>query len=81
MSSDPCSTGGGGGSGSCGSPQWKGDNYCDDNNNNAGCGWDGGDCCGSNVNKQYCSICKCLDPNAQCSAKGKTHAFLKLDLF
>ena len=26
----------------CGSPQWKGDGYCDDENNNAGCNWDGG---------------------------------------
>ena len=48
----------------CGSPHWKGDNYCDDENNNAGCEWDGGDCCGDNVNTQYCSACECLDPNA-----------------
>ena len=47
----------------CGSPQWFGDNYCDDENNNAECGWDGGDCCGDNVNTQYCSACECLDPN------------------
>ena len=36
-----------------------GDNYCDDDNNNAGCQWDGGDCCGTNVNTEYCSDCKC----------------------
>ena len=30
-----------------------------------GCGWDGGDCCGDNVNTQYCSVCACLDPNPQ----------------
>merc|ERR1712051_1139529 len=47
----------------CGSPQWFGDNYCDDDNNNEDCGWDGGDCCGDNVNTQYCSACECLDPN------------------
>ena len=41
-----------------------GDNYCDDDNNNEECGWDGGDCCGDNVNTQYCSACECLDPNA-----------------
>ena len=46
----------------CGSPQWFGDNYCDDDNNNEECGWDGGDCCGDNVNTQYCSACECLDP-------------------
>merc|ERR1719219_308113 len=45
----------------CGSPHWKGDNYCDDENNNAGCEWDGGDCCGDNVNTQYCSACECLE--------------------
>ena len=47
----------------CGSPQWFGDNYCDDENNNEECGWDGGDCCGDNVNTQFCSACECLDPN------------------
>ena len=35
-----------------------------DDNNNEECGWDGGDCCGDNVNTQYCSACECLDPNA-----------------
>ena len=48
--------------GSCGNLQNKGDNYCDDDNNNQACGWDGGDCCGNNINKQYCSECECLDP-------------------
>ena len=47
----------------CGSPQWFKDGYCDDDNNNAQCGWDGGDCCGNNVNTQYCTDCSCLDPN------------------
>jgi hypothetical protein len=50
--------------GSCGTPNWKGDNWCDDENNNCGCEWDGGDCCGDDVKTQYCSECKCLDPNA-----------------
>lgn len=40
--------------GQCGSKEYKGDGNCDDHNNNAACGWDGGDCCGLNVNKQYC---------------------------
>ena len=57
--------------GTCGSPQWKGDNICDDENNNCGCEWDGGDCCGSNVNTNYCSACECLDPNAAGSRKKK----------
>jgi len=47
--------------GICGSPQWFGDNYCDDDNNNAGCGFDGGDCCGDNVSTAYCSECICLE--------------------
>jgi len=43
----------------CVAPHWFGDNYCDDENNNAECGFDGGDCCGD-VNTQYCSACECL---------------------
>merc|ERR1712032_1514863 len=46
----------------CGSPKYKGDGVCDDNNNNKGCGYDGGDCCGAQVNKKYCKVCKCIDP-------------------
>merc|ERR1711936_730082 len=45
----------------CAVPQWKGDNYCDDVNNNAGCEFDGGDCCGANVNTAFCTQCQCLD--------------------
>merc|ERR550532_1704215 len=43
---------------------WIGDGHCDDDNNNAGCGYDGGDCCGDSteVDTAYCSICACLDP-------------------
>ena len=26
----------------CAVPGWQGDSYCDDDNNNAGCNWDGG---------------------------------------
>jgi len=49
----------------CGSPNYKGDGVCDDNNNNKGCGYDGGDCCGAQVNKKYCKVCKCIDPKNQ----------------
>ena len=42
---------------------WTGDNYCDDINNNMECGYDGGDCCGCDVNTDYCTDCQCLDPN------------------
>ena len=47
----------------CGSPNWQGDNSCDDENNNEECNWDGGDCCGYYVNTNYCYNCECLDPN------------------
>ena len=73
---DPNGNGGGGGSGgggggnsttnqppaSCNSG-WIADGYCDDVNNNMDCNYDGGDCCGPNVNTQYCDDCQCLDPN------------------
>ena len=56
------------GKASCGKPHWKGDNICDDENNNAGCDFDGGDCCGDDVETHYCKKCECLEeekaPNA-----------------
>ena len=42
-----------------GNPSYIGDNYCDDENNNENCNFDGGDCCLENVNTQYCSECEC----------------------
>ena len=42
---------------------WIGDTYCDDINNNMDCSYDGGDCCGCNVQTDYCNVCGCLDPN------------------
>ena len=39
------------------------DGYCDDDNNNDGCDYDGGDCCGDDVNTKYCTECECLDPD------------------
>ena len=48
--------------GNCnGNLAYIGDGYCDDENNNLLCGYDGGDCCGANVNTLYCSECLCLD--------------------
>ena len=48
----------------CGSPGYFQDNYCDDDNNNAGCKWDGGDCCDNETPywNKYCTDCKCLEP-------------------
>ena len=47
--------------GSCGVQQFMGDGFCDDDNNNAGCDWDGGDCCSSASSYAFCSSCQCLD--------------------
>jgi len=58
--------------GTCGNGQYKGDGNCDDENNNCGCSYDGGDCCGTNVKKNYCQECKCKDPGYKagaCNAK------------
>merc|ERR1711962_582983 len=45
----------------CSKPNYKGDGICDDENNNEGCDFDGGDCCIPNVNKDFCTECKCLE--------------------
>ena len=37
-----------------------GDAFCHDEFNTPGCGFDGGDCCGPNVQERYCSQCKCF---------------------
>ena len=43
-----------------GEESWISDDSCDDVNNNQLCNYDGGDCCGANVIKQYCIDCDCL---------------------
>merc|ERR1711935_486269 len=50
-----------------GNENWIGDNYCDDENNNAACQFDGGDCCNNSMLHwdSYCSACQCLE-QAQC---------------
>ena len=45
----------------CDNPSWIADGYCDDETNNGECYYDGGDCCGSNTNTQYCTECLCLE--------------------
>merc|ERR1712008_362149 len=51
----------------CESPQWANDKWCDDENNNADCNWDGGACCNNAFGgwDSYCSACECLDPNVE----------------
>merc|ERR1712107_357327 len=47
-------------------PQWAEDQWCDDENNNAECNYDGGTCCNNQSSgwDNYCSDCECKDPNA-----------------
>merc|ERR1719367_353667 len=62
----------------CGSPHWKGDDYCDDENNNAACDFDGGDCCQEDPIKgwdNYCKECECLE--AKCDEKTESHPWFK----
>ena len=61
--------------GGCGSPNWKGDGFCDDDNNNDKCEYDGGDCCGDDVKENYCSICACLDPKENQESGGGMYVY------
>ena len=36
-----------------------GNGVCNDEANNEGCNFDGGDCCGACVNTEYCTECVC----------------------
>jgi len=63
--------------GDCATPQWFGDNYCDDENNTPECGFDGGDCCDNEMEgyTNYCNACECLEypepteePGTNCAA-------------
>ena len=60
----------------CEIPNYHGDGYCDDENNNEACLFDGGDCCESTVNTGvlntvYCTECLCLDEGGN-SSEGTT---------
>merc|ERR1712032_1231384 len=44
--------------GKCGVPAYVGNGRCDDENNNCGCNWDNGDCCGKSKDKYQFSYCK-----------------------
>ena len=37
----------------CPHPHWIGDSFCDEKTNVADCDYDGGDCCGYNVNTDF----------------------------
>ena len=42
-------------------PELIGIGICIDENNNPGCLFDGGDCCGNNVDTTYCTECVCYE--------------------
>ena len=46
-----------------GYPHFIGDGYCEDENNNVGCQFDGGDCCENDYYgwDDYCDDCHCLE--------------------
>ena len=44
----------------CWYSDYIGNGYCEDGNNKAECNFDGGDCCGSCVNTEFCIECLCL---------------------
>ena len=50
------------------------DGICNDETNIAGCNYDGGDCCGYNINSEHCNECTCFHQET-CIA-GLTHAFV-----
>ena len=54
----------------CPAADWTGDGFCDDSNNILECDYDGGDCCGSNVNTQFCTDCLCLSANQTSNSTG-----------
>ena len=41
--------------------QYIGDGFCDDDNNNEYCGYDGNDCCLEDLKTNYCTICQCIE--------------------
>ena len=51
----------------CWYPAYFADTYCDDDNNNAECNYDGGDCCNNDKDgwNNFCSACDCKDPSGK----------------
>ena len=55
--------------------------HCNDEANNAGCIYDGGDCCGGCVNTDQCSHCLCHDGGATGADKSCKCLILIAELF
>ena len=51
----------------CPTPEIVGDGFCEDHVNNAECNFDGGDCCGSNVDFSFCQYCICYSTDCDAS--------------
>ena len=51
----------------CWYPAYFADTYCDDDNNNVECNYDGGDCCNNDKDgwNNFCSACDCKDPSGK----------------
>ena len=69
------------GKSTCGAPKYKGDGNCDDENNNKGCGYDGGDCCaktvkGGKVKKDYCKAVGCVTNGCDFAFKNMMRSLL-----
>jgi len=47
----------------CNDLSWIKDGFCDDQNNNFDCDYDGGDCCNANASHEFCTDCQCLTPD------------------
>ena len=45
----------------CDLPLSSGDGWCNDENNNEACFFDGGDCCRIQFNQPNCTECECLE--------------------
>ncbi|CAN0395131.1 unnamed protein product [Ectocarpus sp. 12 AP-2014] len=61
----------------CGNPSRLGDGWCDSANNNADCGYDGGDCCSCTCDNTWagtfsCVSFDCQDPSAACFGEETT---------
>ena len=69
--------------GGCSNAAWIGDGYCDDVTNNIQCNYDGGDCCGVNINTNFCIQCQCLSGggNTTTTSGGSTTTGASTTLF
>ena len=63
----------------CAVPWWQGDKYCDDENNNADCNWDGGDCCNNNspIWDIWCTVSPKINNKLQHETKNENTVYLE----